>query len=767
MFLTIGLRDGRRDVQRDDERIALAVGELRDALASHPEVAWLRSGPDDSDLEQVWKLYFPARFGLISLNPERDIPELLTLPAIEAKAEQARNALASPAGVLVKRTLPADPLGFFVSTMERLRDDNPSMEVRGGTLFSGDGYGVILLATKSSAFNASRQAPLLDHIGTSFAAIRARHGDDLVLEKSGANRFSVDAERSMRRDMGWIAGTSMLGIALLVLIYFQSAWRFAVALLPSVAGLLLATALGIVVFGHLDGLTLAFGATLIGVTIDYPIHLLNHLAMVGDRKSEAVRTLAPTLAMGALTTIASFAGMTLTSFPGFREIGFFAAVGVAGALATTLLAVPLFLGEGATTTRPLRATARVLSAAMRSALGHRRLLMAVPLAVALLGAVMLPRLRWQDDLSKLGNMDPALEQEERRVHDRVAPFEAGRVVVAMADDEQHALELGEDIARRMEKLRGEGAIGGFRSPSALVWSNSLQRRNLAALAAAPDLFQRVRAGFATAGFRATALDAFEKDASAAMAGVEPAAGAATRKEGAALLEAGFATLKEPPLLLTADAVQQTTLGRMLNPMFLRMNGRYAVLTQVSDPRDEDAVRREIAAVPGAHYFVQRDFVNDFFAQFRDTTLQQLLLGGVLVIGVLALRYRSWRRTAAAFLPSALVPVVMLSGMAMVGEPVHLLHVISLLIVTGIGVDYGIFLVDSAGNRAQHQATLVSLLLCCLTTVLGFAVVAVSTHPALRAMGMTIGCGVTLSLLMSPVSLLLIREEQGPAPGDVA
>lgn len=725
MFLTVAPASG----ERDDERVARAVTALKERLAGNPEVEWIRSGPQDTDLEQVWKLYFPHRFALVSLEPEREIPALLEPATLEAAARRAREALASPAAALVKRSLPADPLGFSTRLLDRMRAESPALEIRHGTFFSPDGWGVLMLATKSSAFDARRQAPLLADIDASFEAILEREGADLVLEKSGANRFSVDAERSMMRDMGWIAVTSILGIATLVFVYFRSAMRFALAMMPSVAGILAATALGLVVFGHLDGLTLAFGTSLIGVTVDYPVHLLNHQSMLAGSRRDVVLRLAPSLAMGALTTVASFVGLSMTSFPGFREIGFFAAVGVAAALAVTLFVLPWFLGDA--TRRPPRAawaTAAVLGRGVDWALGHRRALAAVPILTAAIGAVMLPRLSWQDDLSSLGNVNPALQQEETRVRGRVAPYEAGRVVLVMAGNEQDALERSEDVCRRMEKLRTQGAIGGYRSATGIVWSARLQERNLAALRSVPDLVARVDTAFEAAGFRAGSFGPFARDLAAA-----------------------------PVAPLTPADFDGTALARMLEPMLLDIDGRTAVLTQVSDPRDEPALRREIASVPGARYFVQRDFVNDLYAQFRDTTLAQLFVGGALVIAILALRYRRWRPALAAFLPSVLVCVLVLSGLALAGEAVNLLHVVSLIMVAGMGVDYGIFLVDSLADRTHVETTLVSLLLCCLTTVCGFAVIAVSEHPALRALGITIGSGVTLSLLMAPVSLLVMGQ----------
>ena len=732
MILTVGTTAGTRN----DARIARAITELRQALAADPEIEWLRSGPEERDIEDMWKVAFAHRFGLVSLDPEQEIPRLTSDDALAEAAVRARQALASPAAALVKRTLPADPLGFSAAVLDRIRDETPLLEVHDGTFFSRDGWGVLLLATRSSAFVAARQAPVLDDIRARFAEVRAREGNDLVLEESGANRFAVAAESTMMHDMRGIVLVSLVGIGFLVFGYFRSPSRFAVAMLPSIAGIVGGVAAGLAVFGHLDGITLAFGTSLVGVTVDYPIHLLNYFRMIGGSRRRAVRVLVAPLGMGALTTVASFAGLCFTSFPGFREIGFIAVSGVTIALFVTLVVLPWFVdATDVRTSADPGATARVLGRAVDALVARRALLAAIPIVVVAIGAVLLPRLRWDDDLSSLASIDPSLQDEEKRVHARVAAFEVGRVAVVMADDVEAALERTEEITRRMERLRASGAIGGYRSVSSLVRSIDLQKRNLAALRAAPDLANRVRDQFSKAGFKADAFSAFEHDLA----------------EGT------------PPI--TPADLAGTALEQLVQPLLLTVDGRTVTLTQISELHDEAAVRSAVEGVPGAHYFVQRDFVNELYSGFRNTTLAQLFIGGVFVIATLGVRYRRWRPSLAAFLPSALVPVLVLSGLAAAGQPLNLLHVISLIMVAGMGVDYGIFLVESVGDRAYFEATLVSLLLCCLTTIFGFAVIAVSHNPALRAMGLTLGSGVLLSLVLSPVCLLLVGDRRGDAAPD--
>jgi len=181
-----------------------------------------------------------------------------------------------------------------------------------------------------------------------------------------------------------------------------------------------------------------------------------------------------------------------------------------------------------------------------------------------------------------------------------------------------------------------------------------------------------------------------------------------------------------------------------------------VLTYLRGVHDPEALRAALAGLPDVHVFEQRSFLDEIYARFRNQTLWLIVVGSALVLGILAARYRDWRQATAAFLPSLFVPVVVLSAFALAGVETNLLHAVSLLLSMGMGVDYGIFIVDSAEEGEEFGATLVSCILCCLTTVLSFGTLAISSQPPLRAMGITTGAGVLLALVLAPISLLILR-----------
>jgi predicted exporter len=672
-------------------------------------VAWIRTGIAEDHLRDLYRLYFPRRLYFLSDEPEAEVPALLEDEALRQRARELKRDLASPGSALIERSAAQDPLGAFRRMLERFRAGQGEMRLEDGHFVSRDGrFAIAFLGTRSSAFESRAQAELLDAIDASFREIQERRGGTLVLERSGANRFAVAAERGIRGDLYVIVPATMAGVAVLFTLFFRSVHSLGLALIPGVVGVLAASTAGILVFGDLDGLTIAFGTALIGVAIDYAIHLINHhaLAPPDEKGEQTARRLRPSLVLGALTTMASFAGLTLTAFPGFRELGFFAIVGIGVALVVTLTVLPGLLPEGRAVPAFSQAVADRLGRWVMSLAGQRKRLVAIPIAVVLLAALLVPGIAWVDDLSRLSHFDETLVAEDQRVRERVSRFDASRFAIALADSPDLAVAMNDRVHGRLEQAVADGALDGTRSLHAFLWSADLQQRNRSAVLAESDLASRIESVFGEEGFRAGAFRPFREHLAA------PA-----------------------PAPLTVADFEGTSLRELLSPLIFALGERTAVVTYLRGVRSSDGVAEALVGLDDVHLFDQRTFINQIYAEFRQTTLRQIVVGSALVVLVLGVRYRAWRPTLAAFLPSLLVAFTVLSVFSAFGIEMNLLQ-------------------DDARTCG---ATMLSLLVSCLTTVFVFGTLALSSNPTLRAIGITTGFGILLSFVFAPVCLVLVSE----------
>jgi predicted exporter len=712
------------------ENSIAAVRELAEIMRDDPGVAWVHIGVDPAQLEDLFELYFPRRLLFLSDDPESEIPARLEDEALRERARALKSELASPLGDLMAKIAPADPLGCFGAIAERLRANQSSLELVDGQFAIREGnYAIALLGTRESAFDSGAQMRLLEHLYAAFDAIAARRGGGLRLESAGANRFAVAAERSVKRDVYAIGACSFLGVAALFFL-FVGGWRaFAIVSIPPLAGILVATATGLAVLGNLDGLTMAFGASLMGIAIDYSNHLLIHhrLAIASEAPATTARRIRPSLTLGAATTIASFGGLAMTAFPAVREMSLFAAVGVGAALLATLKLLPALIPFAPALPDRAAATARWLGERLAALERVPRALLFAPILLLPAAAIALTQLEWIDDISELTNIPESLREEARRVHEQVSSMDSSRFAIGVARDAARAIELNDRIDAEIGRAIDAGELSASRTLHSLLWSEELQRRNWQLVSADPTLPARLDAAFVAEGFRPGAFADF------ARALAEPA-----------------------PAPLTLADLEASPLADLLAPFVFRLGDETAIVTYLRGLRAPDALRDRLEALDGVYLLDQGAFVDEIYGAFRVVTLEQIGVGGVLVLGILALRYRRWRPVLAAFLPSVIVAALLLAFLALLDVRANLFHAMSLIMLMGMGVDYGIFLVDSASDRESLGATMLSLLMSCLTTAFVFGTLAISSQPALRAIGVTVGLGILLCYLLAPVTLAAMR-----------
>lgn len=99
-------------------------------------------------------------------------------------------------------------------------------------------------------------------------------------------------------------------------------------------------------------------------------------------------------------------------------------------------------------------------------------------------------------------------------------------------------------------------------------------------------------------------------------------------------------------------------------------------------------------------------------------------------------------------PVALALIFDIGLLLLLGQRLSLFHIVSLLLVAGISLDYSLFINRSDENLPEHRRTLHSLTVCLASTATAFGLLALSDIPVLKAIGSTVFIGVTGGYLLS-------------------
>ena len=699
---------------------ARAAGRaLAAELAAHPEVEWVSSGPPEGAFAAIEALYFPRRLAFAS--PEQRALAEAPEGALRAAARELRRALAGPEGAWLAQHVAQDPLLSFRSLLRQLEAaSRGALQVQGGQWVTEDGAVVLFARTRHSPFDAHAQAPLVAALDLAQARLAA---SGVGLERSGLHRFAAAAEQTARRDATRISILSLAAVVALFVTLFGSLRTIAVAALQLALSLSTASAVCLVWFGSLHPLTIAFGSTLIGVCVDYPIHLAHHHALAGDPRGplHSLRSIAPALIVGAATSIAGFAGVATSDFPGLRELGVFGGVGLVAGLAAVFVVAPLLPVK----LPPAPAQRRIAAGLARGYawLCRRRGLCGGTLAgVALAIAVATPQLKLSDDVFSLTVPPrPDWVAEEERVQAQLLASERGRVVAVFGAHDEEALVRLETLLPRLEAARTLGALAGFDSVEPFLRSREAQLVSERTFRGSAGLAERIERAFVAEGFAPGAFAPFAQELG------RPAPRPLVARD---LLDSPFADAMASLRAELADGV--------------------ALIVSLRGVRDSAAIERAVAASPGTRLVDQRRFTAELYGRYRAEVIPLLGAGVGLVACVLALRFRSLSRVLAAGLPALLATGFVLAALALLGEPVTILHWFGLLLVICFGEDYGVFLVEARGSL-ERTAALTSITAASASAVLSFGLLAFSSFPALSALGFTVGLGSTVAFLLSPIA----------------
>jgi predicted exporter len=250
-----------------------------------------------------------------------------------------------------------------------------------------------------------------------------------------------------------------------------------------------------------------------------------------------------------------------------------------------------------------------------------------------------------------------------------------------------------------------GAVGSFEHAAQYLPSAQLQRKRQAALPDATRLREMLAHAVAQSPFQDGLFEPFVNDVERART----------------LAPLTRADLHDTPLAL-----------RLGSELFDR-DGRWYALISLYDVKQPNAVSALASAHAGQLTFLDLKAASEeLVAAQRSHIILCLELAAILLVIVIAIALRKVSRV--------------------------LFHLISLVLAAGLGLDYALFFEHSAPEPAEQQRTLHALLVCSVTTLWVFALLALSTVPILQAIGVTVSLGVISNFVLA---LLLTRERAVP------
>lgn len=691
---------------------------LRAALASDDSLASVQNG-EAGALETARDFLLAHRYLLSgAVTPER-----FSVEGLRSAVNNSVDLLSSSAGLLFKPYLARDPTGELVELLSGLNAGVQPNELD-GVWASRDGERALLLVqTRALGSDTDAQAAAIALVRERFAQATQQVGaQGLTLELSGPGMFAVQARATIQEEVMRLSLLSAVGIALLLGFVYRRARLLLLTLVPVLSGTLAAIVVVGLVHGTVFGITVGFGAALIGEAVDYAIYYFVQSGRLGV--SSWRERYWPTVRLGVLTSLFGFGALLFSGFPGLAQLGLYALTGVFTAALVTRYLLPPLAGPGVHLADGAR-QGRVL----RPLVARAGLLRWPLVALVLVAAVYLFQQRHDllyPNLSALSTVSEEEGEVDARLRADLGAPDARYMAVVTAPGREAALQAAERAGAALRRLVDEGLIGGFDSPARFLPSEAAQNARRASLPPPDELAVRLREALVDAPISAERLQPFLDDVRAARASAN----------------------------LTRADLDGTGLDLVVDALLQQRPAGWSVLLPLRPAPDAvgadipvDAVRAALAG-SGAIFIDLKGEFDALYGEYIQEAIQLSAAGFVAIVVALAVALRSARRLVGVVLPLLMAVLVVVAGLHASGERLHLLHLVGMLLTVAVGSNYALFFDRVGRGETLDDETLLSIGVASTTTAIGFGVLAWSSVPVLHAIGVTVGPGALLALLLS-------------------
>lgn len=313
----------------DEERRTDALYECADRM---PDLQ-LETDPT----EQIAELY--AQLPCLIADSVYDrFDSLFTSESIHAALQRDRTILNTPGTSFLVPAIQNDPLGLIPITSFKSQ-------------FSGEKT-YAFLESPYGGTETNRNAALVDSLKMITDEV-AKAYPDLAIRWTGAPVIAVGNARRIKTDTLLCISLSTILIILLLAYAFPRRRDIWLILLSVSVGWLTGMAVLHMVTEAVSAVVLGIGSVLIGIAVNYPLHLLVHQRYTSSVRQTLEEVLSP-LVVGNITTVGAFVALIPMQATALRHLGIFASAMLIGTILFCIFVLPHMMSAEPTQVREIK-----------------------------------------------------------------------------------------------------------------------------------------------------------------------------------------------------------------------------------------------------------------------------------------------------------------------------------------------------------------------------------------------------------------------------
>ena len=637
-----------------------------------------------------------------------------------------------PSGGLFSANIGKDPLNLFTPVVEKLSKGAQSMnyELYDGHVFTPDMKNAIIIIESpygsSETEDNGRLVERLHDCGDTLTA----HYADMSVRLTGGPVIAVGNSDRIKADSLLSIGVAVVLILALLALAFRSWRNIALIALTIAWGWLFALGCLSLVHDTVSLIVIGISSVIIGIAVNYPLHLIAHLNHTPDMR-RALREIVEPLLVGNITTIGAFLTLVPLKSVALRDLGLFAAFLLIGTIFFVFAFLPHFVKVGAA---PKEGFFNRLG---NVRLEDKRWLVATAAVLTVVFAFYSTRTSFDSDVSHINYMTDGQKADMSYLSAFLRSNAGEKTIYAVASGStaDEAVKGNEAIAPAMDVVARQKGVRGMQPVTQFLPSGDEQARRLRLWKAfvarhAAVLNGTLRQEAARSGFSDDSFNDFFS-----------IIGGSYRPREVSF----FRPLTDGPLRRNVFHDTGTGTYSIVTPVTVSAGSAAAV----SERLGQELSKRDVRS-----YCFEIGELNNSIANSLSDNFNYIGWAcGFIVFFFLWLSFGNIELAALSFLPMAVSWLWILGLMSMFGIQFNIINIILATFIFGQGDDYTIFMTEGcqyeyAYGRKMLASYKNSIIISALIMFIGMGVLVLARHPALRSLGQVTVVGMFSVVLMA-------------------
>ena len=700
---------------KDFEKAKAGAERIYEKLNGSPCFVSVMLNTDTVDIKEIGDFFFKYRFDLL----DNETIKAIENGGAEDFAQEAISRIYSPFTMLPLDNIDSDPFMLAEHNLQKylevLEHSGTALRPKDGVLAAEkNGLWYVMIKTELSPKGAALAS--MDNGITEIydicGRIKAETGTRCVV--SGGTFHSHKSSNSASEEIKIISIISMIIVILMLTLVFRSATPIILSLISIFFSLFSAAALTFAVFGKVHLVTLVFGTSLIGSSIDYSLHYFVHASGNINLKSggEIRSKLLPGLTMAIISSSVCFLALIFAPFNLLKQMSLFSVTGLVSSFLTTTAIFPYVPLPENRVVRGVGLFEKGFALAKKIN-GKAGICAMVVLSLILLFAFR-ENFGIENDLKKLYKEEGELLENEKEAYSVISYAPVSWYIVS-GSDENEVLRKEEDLRERLKTI--DKNSDGVMSTSVFIPSVEKQKKSRAAV---ENLLPFTEKQFETLEFDGNEAENFKN----------------TFREA------------EKTLLSVSSDDFPSSIKEALSSYWLgKIKDKYYSIVIPNFMAKTEVFRTFTEGNEGVYFVHKVEDINSDLDKVTTIVLEFFLAAYILMFIVLRFFYNTRQSLKIISIPFIVILATSAVFAATNTRP-EFFSVTGIILVFGLGLDYIIYTQENEKTKDPVEKRLepFAIFLSFFTTIVSFGALALSSFQPVHLIGFSIFTGLCAAYL---------------------